>query len=517
VTSFAATFEQHSEGNAPALTGWVTFNSTFGAGAGVLANDTDVEDDPLLGATLVSGPAHGTLTFNGDGTFSYKPDANFNGTDSFTYTASDGRLDSNVATVTITVNPVNDGPEAADDSATTNEDAAVKVAVLGNDTDVDGDALKVLSVTQGAHGSVAINADGTVTYAPAANYNGSDGFTYTAGDGNGGTTVGTVNVTVIPVNDPPAAVNDSATTDEDTAVTVAVLANDADVDGDSLAALLVSGPKHGALKLNAGGTFTYTPAANYNGADSFTYKATDGSLGSNVATVSLTVNPVNDAPGAADDLYATTQGTPLAVAGPGVLANDTDVDGDALNAQLVSGPANGALTLNADGSFVYTPAAGFSGTDSFTYRAGDGSLSDLATVTLQVKPAPATEGKVTGGGINGAGNFKLNVQSRETKGGFLFSGSVAFQDAAHGIDLRSTSISYLRVESDGVRATISGTATVNGKAGYTFTVYLADRGEPARRDSFRIVVTGPDEFLYDSSAHDAEGLFESGNVQVHKK
>jgi VCBS repeat-containing protein len=289
------------------------------------------------------------------------------------------------------------------------------------------------------------------------------------------------------------------------------------VDSTTLAAVLVSGPKHGSVALNPNGTFTYTPAANYNGPDSFTYKANDGTADSNVATVGLTVAAVNDAPDAADDLYITTQGTPLAVAGPGVLANDADADGDALAAELVSGPAHGTLKLNADGSFVYAPAAGFSGSDSFTYRASDGSLGDLATVTIRVAPAPSTEGKVTGGGAVGAGSFKVNVQSREAKGGFLFSGAVSFQDAARGIDLQSTSISYVRVESDGVRATISGTATVNGKSGYSFTAYLDDRGEPGRGDSFRIVITGPDGFLYDSSAYDADGLLDSGNLQVHRK
>jgi VCBS repeat-containing protein len=276
----------------------------------------------------------------------------------------------------------------------------------------------------------------------------------------------------------------------------------------------VSGPKHGSVALNANGSFTYTPAANYNGTDSFTYKTSDGSLDSDVATVNLAVNAVNDAPDANDDLYATTQGTPLAVAGPGVLANDADADGDALKAELVSGPAHGTLKLNADGSFVYTPAAGFSGTDSFAYRAGDGSLGDVATVTVRVAPAPATAGKVTGGAANGAGLLVVSVQSREAKKGLELSGSVTF--AAWGVVLQSTSISYLRVDADG-GATISGAATVNGRSGYGFTLYLDDRGEPGRKDSFRIVISGPGGFLFDSSDFDADGRLWLGNLQVHKK
>jgi VCBS repeat-containing protein len=483
--------------------------------APVTPTGADPDGDSLAFA-VATQPQHGSVS-PAPGGFLYTPNPDYNGTDSFTYTASDGTLTSAAATVTVTVNAVNDAPVAVSDSATTDEDAAKAIAVLANDSDVDGDALKVSAVTQGAHGGVAINADGSLTYTPAADFNGSDSFTYTASDGNGGTATATVSVTVNAVNDPPVAVNDSFTLNEDAPLSGGVLANDTDVDSTALAAILVSGPKHGSVTLKADGSFTYTPAANYNGTDSFTYKANDGAADGNVATVGLTINAVNDAPDAADDLYATAQGTPLAVAGPGVLADDADADGDALQAELVSGPAHGTLKLNADGSFVYTPAAGFSGSDSFTYRASDGSLGGLATVTIQVAPAPATEGKVTGAGAAGAGSFKVNVQSREAKGGLLFSGSVSFQDAARGIDLQSTSISYVRVESDGVRATISGTATVNGKSGYSFTAYLDDHGQPGRGDSFRIVITGPGGFVYDSSDYDAAGLLDAGNLQVHRK
>ena len=196
------------------------------------------------------------------------------------------------------------------------------------------------------------------------------------------------------------AANDAYTTDEDTPRTVAapgVLGNDSDVDGVSLTAVLVTGPAHGTLTLNADGSFTYTPAANYNGPDSFTYQASDGLAQSTVATVSVTINPVNDAPVAVNDTYTTTQDTPLTVPAPGVLGNDTDVDGGTLTAALVTGPANGTLTLNADGSFTYTPAAGFSGTDSFTYQASDGTAASApATVSLTIEAATTTEASVLG-------------------------------------------------------------------------------------------------------------------------
>src|SRR5207244_40662 len=148
-----------------------------------------------------------------------------------------------------------------------------------------------------------------------------------------------------------------------------VLANDTDVEGDSLTAVFVSGPAHGTLTLNTDGSFTYTPAGNYHGPDSFTYRANDGSLDSVVATVSITVNAVNEAPVANKDSYGTDEDTPLVVAIPGVLGNDTDIEGSPLTATLVGGSGNGTLTLNPDGSFTYTPNAGFNGIDSFTYKA----------------------------------------------------------------------------------------------------------------------------------------------------
>src|SRR5207244_1856118 len=204
------------------------------------------------------------------------------------------------------------------------------------------------------HGTATINPTGTIAYTPAAGYFGSDSFTYSISDGQGGTAAGSVSVTVTKVNGPPVALGDSYSTNKNVALSIAapgVLANDTDPDGDTKTAVLVSGPSHGTLTLNANGSFTYTPAANYNGPDSFTYKASDGTLTSNVATVAITVVAVNDAPVAVNDSYSAVEDTLLTVAAPGVLGNDTDVEGDAKTAMLVSGPTHGTLTLNADGSF----------------------------------------------------------------------------------------------------------------------------------------------------------------------
>jgi VCBS repeat-containing protein len=367
------------------------------AAPGVLGNDIDADGNPLT-AILVSTTSKGTLTFNSNGSFSYTPNANFNGTDSFTYKANDGTVDSNIATVTITVNPVNDAPTAVADNKSTNEDTPLTFPVsdlTANDSpgpsDESGQTLTVTAVTATAntHGSVSLAA-GNVTYTPAANFNGAASFNYTVCD-NGSPVLcatGTVNVTVVAVNDAPVAVNDSYSTNEDITLTVAapgVLGNDTDVDGNALTAVLVSGPTKGTLTLNNNGSFSYTPNANFNGADSFTYKANDGTADSNVATVTITVNAVNDAPVAVNDSYSTNEDTTLSVAAPGVLGNDTDVDGNTLTAVLVSGPTEGTLTLNSNGSFSYTPNANFNGTDSFTYKANDGTVnSNIATVTITV-------------------------------------------------------------------------------------------------------------------------------------
>lgn len=193
---------------------------------------------------------------------------------------------------------------------------------------------------------------------------------------------------VVTANRPPVANNDSYTVDEDNALGVAapgVLSNDSDPDSNPLTAVLVSQPANGTLTFRTDGSFDYRPNANFNGVDRFSYRASDGSLQSALATVTLNVRPVNDAPVARNDSYVLNEDTPLSVPVPGVLANDADVDGDLLSALLVTGPSHGSLTLHVNGSFIYTPAANYNGPDSFSYRASDGALESApATVSFTV-------------------------------------------------------------------------------------------------------------------------------------
>jgi VCBS repeat-containing protein len=349
--------------------------------ANVLTNDTDAESDPLT-AIEVTGPANGTLTLGSDGSYTYTPDPDYNGPDSFTYKANDGTDDSNTATVNITVNSVNDAPVANDDTESTDEDTDLNANVLTNDTDVDGDALTAIEVAGPANGTLTLGSDGAYTYTPDPDFNGPDSFTYKANDGTDDSNTATVNITVNSVNDAPVANDDTESTDEDADLNANVLTNDTDADGDALTAIEVAGPANGTLTLNSDGSYTYTPDPDYNGPDSFTYKANDGTDDSNTATVNITVNPVNDAPVANDDTESTDEDTDL---NANVLTNDTDADGDALTAIEVTGPANGTLTLGSDGAYTYTPDPDYNGPDSFTYKANDGTAdSNTATVNITV-------------------------------------------------------------------------------------------------------------------------------------
>ena len=201
----------------------------------------------------------------------------------------------------------------------------------------------------------------------------------------------TVSLTVSAVNHAPVAVADSYSTNKNTALNVnaanGVLKNDTDPDGDTLTAALDANVAHGTLSLSSNGSFTYTPTAGYGGADSFTYHANDGTLNSNTVTVSLTVS--DRAPVAVADSYSTNENTALNVnAANGVLKNDTDPDGDTLTAVLNANVAHGTLTLNSDGSFTYTPTAGYGGPDSFTYHANDGTLNSNTVDRLAHRQRP---------------------------------------------------------------------------------------------------------------------------------
>ena len=355
----------------------------------VLANDSDPDGDPLA-VSLVSNVLHGTLALASDGTFTYLPFAEWSGTDQFTYSVDDGKGGTAYAQATIIVTPVNDPPLAMDDVATTSEDTPVVVNVPLNDTDVDGNlAPTTVAIVDGPdNGTAIVNPlTGQVTYTPDPNYNGPDTFTYQICDTDGLCDTATVTVDVGGLNDPPLAVDDPATTPEDTPVEIPVLVNDSDPDGtlNPATVAIVSGPDHGSVAI-VGGVVTYTPDPGFHGIDRFTYTVADNEgATSNVATVTIRIPAGTIPPVAVDDLATTNPGTPVAV---DILLNDWDTDGVVVpsTVRIISQPANGTVVVNPDGTITYTPQDGFAGTDQFTYTVedDDGNVSNTALVTIEV-------------------------------------------------------------------------------------------------------------------------------------
>jgi hypothetical protein len=369
----------------------VSIDEDNGVTFGVLGNDSDVDGDTLTVSGATAG--HGQIVVNSDNTLTYMPDANFNGTDTVTYTISDGNGGTATATVTITVNPVNDPPIAIADFAVTNEDTPLNIDVLANDSDVDGDALSVTEATAG-HGTVTINGDGTLHYAPVANFHGADIITYTVSDGQGGTDTATVMVTVNSVNDQPVANGDTAVLNEDGLVRISVLANDMDVDGDQLTVTGASAV-NGTVVVNANNTIDYFPNADFYGTDRITYTVSDGHGGTATATVTVTVNPVNDGPTANGEIWYVSTAANTVIGAERILANDSDRDGGQLQITAINGAAAGTpvtlangvtLTLLANGSIqMAAPTlASMTTSSDFTYTISDATATATATSTISL-------------------------------------------------------------------------------------------------------------------------------------
>ncbi|MCM2319899.1 MAG: retention module-containing protein, partial [Pseudomonas sp.] len=349
---------------------------------------SDADGDPLSYAKG-SDPAHGSVSVAPDGAWTYTPNPDYHGSDSFTVVVSDGQGGIDTITVSLTVTPVNDAPVAVGDAVSVTEDVPFSstLDLDANDTDVDGSTLSVVdgtfSTTQG--GTLVLAADGSYTYNPAANFNGTDSVAYTVTDGSL-TDVGTLTITVSPANDAPVGNDLTATTAEDTPVSGQLTATD--VDGDTPTFAKSSDPANGSVIVNTEGTWIYTPNGNFNGSDSFTVTVSDGQGGTDTVPVNVTVTPVNDAPVTVDDAGSATEDTPFS----SVIeldANDSDLDGDSLSvvAGTFATAQGGSITLAADGSYTYTPATNFHGTDSVAYTVTDGSLTDVGTLTITVSAA----------------------------------------------------------------------------------------------------------------------------------
>ena len=373
-----------------------------------------------LNYSKASDPQHGKVVVNEDGSYTYTPNANYHGGDSFTVLVSDGQGGTALSTVNIEVTPVNDSPKVEDPNgnidpvtghytAQTDEDKPVSGKVSA--TDVDGDTLTFAKGSNPANGTVTVDDKGNWTYTPNKDYNGSDSFTITVSDGKGGTATATVDIGVTPANDPPkfedptsgnpnidpATGHYTAKTDEDKPVSGKVSATD--VDGDTLTFAKGSNPANGTVTVDDKGNWTYTPNKDYNGSDSFTITVSDGKGGTATATVDIGVTPVNDPPKFEDPTsgnpnidpatghYKATTDEDKPVSGK---VSATDVDGDTLTFAKGSNPANGTVTVDAQGNWTYTPNKDYNGSDSFTITVSDGK-GGTATATVDIGVTPVND------------------------------------------------------------------------------------------------------------------------------
>ena len=376
----------------------------------VLDNDSDQDigdQISFVSFTEDTSSLPGSISATAGGVVTFDPDANYHGSFTIGYTIRDLIGLTDTAEITITVTAVNDAPEAQDDAVQTPEDTptGINVGALISDADIttDGDTLTV-SVANGdgpAHGAAVVSGK-TITYTPNADWNGVDHITYTVTDSQGASDKGVITVTVTAVNDSPAANNDTAATKEDKPVYISVLMNDTDVDTDenlntapqaalTIDPLTLSDPRHGDVEI-AGRRILYTPDPDYNGTDSFTYWATDGTARAK-ATVQVTIGQVNDNPVANNDTAVTNDEESVTI---DVLDNDTDVDTQAgvngderhkladFRITRVGNPTNGTAHIS-NGKINYTPRDTFAGVETFAYTMSDGhggTASASVTVTV---------------------------------------------------------------------------------------------------------------------------------------
>ncbi|OAH84752.1 hypothetical protein AXA70_21080 [Xanthomonas arboricola pv. juglandis] len=417
----------------------------------------------------------------------HSADCFFTGTDTFTYVVSDGKANSNTATVTVTVLGPNLPPLAFDDVVDLKENGSVRIDPTANDWDINGDDLQAVLVCGPSHGRLSLNPDGTYTYTPDANWYGLDGFTYQAFDGQYRSNPAMVWIRVAPVNQAPVAAADAFTVRAGVATRLDVLANDSDVDGDGLTAKLATSPKNGTLIRNRDGSFSYTAKSGFVGTDTFTYVATDGALDSRPVTVSITVLAPNRAPVARDDKATTMAGAAVRI---NVLGNDSDADGDRLAALLVCAPSHGKLSLNADGSYTYTPDKGWYGTDSFSYRATDGDAQSgvaMVSITVQkVNRAPTAQSASFQVQKDGSVRIDFDCLVNDPDGDAL---TLSLTNPSKGSLTRNRDGSYTYRPKSGFVGTDTFTYSVSdGKLTASASITLVVSKNPPRDNAMSIVV-----------------------------
>ena len=407
------------------------------AAISVLANDSDADGDSFS-ITGVGIPTNGTAVISGDQLVYNPTEPTFSGVDSFIYTVTDSRGETGTASVTVTVGS-NQPPDAVADTVEAIAGNANTIDVLANDSDFDGDALSIASVSDGANGTVSI-VDSQVVYTPnEATFTGTDSFSYTITDNNGGTDWATVNVTVGENQDPIAA-PDRITIPVRGTASISVLENDSDPNGQQLSIVGIGNPPNGSAAIS-GDQVIYTPGTTpagsaFAGVDTFLYTVSDGNGGTASSTVTVAVGGPQP-PVAADDSAVTALATAVTI---DVLANDTDADGDSL---FISGigtgtPNGGTLSLSGN-EVVYTPEATFGGTDSFVYTVSDSNGGvDTATVTVGVGALSLVANNDTATVVAGQAAITIDVRANDSDpdgGSFTITGvSVPGQGSARIFD-----------------------------------------------------------------------------------
>jgi len=384
--------------NRPPIVSEVTGSLAEDTSTTITLAATDADGDPLA-FSVVTPPAAGTLSTltpgaNYTASVIYTPKLNRNGTDTFTFKANDGALDSLPATVRLEITPVNDQPISEPKVVTVDEDNEVNIVLIG--TDVDGDTLFYTVITPPTRGLLSV-IGAQVVYQPALNYHGPDAFSYVSSDGALTSQPADVRISVAAVNDAPVALASSYSVNE--GASVAIRLTGTDVDGDALAFERLTAPLHGVLSGDVP-HLTYRPDLNYNGIDSFLFRVSDGSVQSAIAAVTIHVTDLNVPPVAQNATARTDEDISVEIELLGA-----DGDGDALGFFIVTPPVRGVLgplrpgLSGTHGTVVYTPNLNYHGTDGFTFKVRDatGADSNVASVVVAVSPIndpPVANGQV---------------------------------------------------------------------------------------------------------------------------
>ncbi|HCM0584869.1 TPA: tandem-95 repeat protein, partial [Vibrio parahaemolyticus] len=433
----------------------------------LLSNVDDEDKDTLSVENLIIDKGNGTLVDNGDGTWTFTPQIDDDTEVSFTFDIIDDEDLVVSGSANLDILPINDAPNAENDVITTEEDTAVTIGVLVNDSDVEGDALSIQSASVPKEQGTVEVVDGKLVFTPAENFNGEATISYIVTDGDL-TDEAKVSVTVTPVNDSPVAVDDTTSIQEDTAVTIDVLTNDTDVDGDKLSIESASVPKEQGTVEVVDGKLVFTPAENFNGDAEITYTVTDGEL-TDEAKVTVTVNPVNDMPTIKVDAVESI--TEDAVSTDTVLATltvrDTDTPEDQLTVSLENN-SNGYFVLV--GNEVKLTQAGVDAVNNDELNLKDLTIS--ASVSDGINPTASDSDSLIVNRVNDAPTVENTIADQvlsEDFASYTIDLNDAFKDSDSALEFSVSGNSNVLVSIENGIATISPTADWNGSETLTFT------------------------------------------------